>query len=288
MVHYTGEYRLVIICSSEDEESPVVSKFHQYLKKFPILFKNSEISGYLKEHFVSQSTGQVNHAAHVDHEKSTIRLVISNRAGMGKSLLIRRLAEKLEQVKSKRLLFQTAPQQNRQAGGNLVTITIHGPEVSSDDIMDMLTKPSMQQSPKILHLDVAPEVVHKVDTILFNMLILGGLCDTQGRVWRRNASDMCAVEMTILKEHGKLKYPGSTLVGLLPSHECNSPVQVHKYATSQKGNIGGMDENNFKSGPYQCVYQYLKKYEAKENLDDFSFRGAIHGTPRECLSHMIQ
>lgn len=77
---------------------------------------------------------------------------------MGKSLLIRRLAEKLEQVKSKRLLFQTAPQQNRQAGGNLVTITIHGPEVSSDDIMDMLTKPSMQQSPKILHLDVAPEV----------------------------------------------------------------------------------------------------------------------------------
>jgi len=39
-----------------------------------------------------------------------------------------------------------------------------------------------------------------VDTILFNMLILGGLCDTQGRVWRRNASDMCAVEITILEE----------------------------------------------------------------------------------------
>jgi len=69
MVPYTGEYRLVIICSSEDEESPVVSKFHRYLKKFPILFKNSEISGYLKEHFVRHSTGQVNHAAHVDHEK---------------------------------------------------------------------------------------------------------------------------------------------------------------------------------------------------------------------------
>jgi len=32
------------------------------------------------------------------------------------------------------------------------------------------------------------------------MLILGGLCDTQGRVWRRNASDMCAVEITILEE----------------------------------------------------------------------------------------
>lgn len=90
--------------------------------------------------------------------RSTVRLVISNRAGMGKSLFIRRLVEKLEQVKSKRLLFQTAPQLNRQAGGNLVTIPIHGPEVSSDDIMDMLTKPSMQRSPKILHLDVAPQV----------------------------------------------------------------------------------------------------------------------------------
>ena len=42
--------------------------------------------------------------------------------------------------------------------------------------------------------------MHKVDTILFNMLILGGLCDSQGRVWRRNPSDICAVEITLLDE----------------------------------------------------------------------------------------
>ena len=55
------------------------------------------------------------------------------------------------------------------------------------------------------------------------------------------------------------------------------------------GNIRGMDDDNFESRPYQCVYQYLKKYQAGENLDYFSFQQqAIHGTPQECLSHMMQ
>ena len=90
--------------------------------------------------------------------RSMVRLVISNRAGMGKTLFITRLVEKLDRVRSKRLLFQTAPQQRRQAGDNLVTIPIHGPQISSDVIMNMLTKPTMQQSPKIIHLDVAPQV----------------------------------------------------------------------------------------------------------------------------------
>lgn len=49
-----------------------------------------------------------------------------------------------------------------------------------------------------------------------------------------------------------------------------------------------MDENNFRSRPYQFVYQYLQKYNARENLDNFSFQKTIHGTPRECLTFLIQ
>ena len=54
------------------------------------------------------------------------------------------------------------------------------------------------------------------------------------------------------------------------------------------GQGGGMDENNFRSRPYQFVYQYLQKYNARENLDNFSFQKTVHGTPRECLSFLIQ
>ena len=63
------------------------------------------------------------------------------------------MAEKL----GKRL-FQFTMQQNIQVADKLVTIPIHGPDISNDDIIDMLNKPSECQGPKILHLDVAPQV----------------------------------------------------------------------------------------------------------------------------------
>lgn len=72
---------------------------------------------------------------------------------MGKSLFIIRMAEKL----GKRL-FQFISQQNIQAADKLVTIPIHGPDISNDDIIDMLNKPSACQGPKILHIDVSPQV----------------------------------------------------------------------------------------------------------------------------------
>lgn len=85
--------------------------------------------------------------------RSTVRLVLSNRAGMGKSLFITRMAEKLAKQ-----LFQFTPQQNRQATDKLVTIPIHGPDISNDDVIDILSKLSVCQGPKILHLDVASQV----------------------------------------------------------------------------------------------------------------------------------
>ena len=63
------------------------------------------------------------------------------------------MAEKL----AKRL-FQFTLQQNRQAADKLVTIPIHGPDISNDDVIDILSKLSVCQGPKILHLDVASQV----------------------------------------------------------------------------------------------------------------------------------
>ena len=85
--------------------------------------------------------------------RSTVRLVFSNRAGMGKSLFITRMAEKLDNR-----VFQFSSYLSRQAANKLVTIPIHGPNISNDDVIDMLSEPSVYQGPKILHLDVASQV----------------------------------------------------------------------------------------------------------------------------------
>ena len=60
-----------------------------------------------------------------------------------------------------------------------------------------------------------------MDTILFNMLILGGLCDTQGRVWRRDPSDICAVEITLLEEVRSVEMNEMTLLLDLVEKEMN-------------------------------------------------------------------
>ena len=50
---YIG-YRVVIICSLEDEErAHVVSKLHQYRREYPPLPSNTEIAAYLNKHFIS-------------------------------------------------------------------------------------------------------------------------------------------------------------------------------------------------------------------------------------------
>ena len=68
-------YRVVVICSLEDEErAHVVSKLHQYRREYSPLPPSTEIANFLKRHFVA-----VHHdsAATVDPEKYIIDLTIS-------------------------------------------------------------------------------------------------------------------------------------------------------------------------------------------------------------------
>ena len=53
-IFLSTEYRIVIICSLEDEErAHVVSKLHQYCREYPPLPPTTEISAYLNKHFVN-------------------------------------------------------------------------------------------------------------------------------------------------------------------------------------------------------------------------------------------
>ena len=63
-------YRVVVICSLEDEErAHVVSKLHQYRREYPPLPHTTEIAYYLKRHFVAVHRDT---AATVDPEKYLI------------------------------------------------------------------------------------------------------------------------------------------------------------------------------------------------------------------------
>lgn len=80
-----------------------------------------------------------------------VRVVLSSRAGMGKTLYITQMAEKL---------------QSKVEGYNvLITIPIHGPVVTTDSVMEYLVKHSGTSHCAILHFDISPSVINCVAII---------------------------------------------------------------------------------------------------------------------------
>ena len=49
-------------------------------------------------------------------------------------------------------------------------------------------------------MNVEFQILSEVDTILFSLLILHGLTDSQGCVWRRHLSQLYTIEVTLLKK----------------------------------------------------------------------------------------
>ena len=76
--------------------------------------------------------------------RSCVRIVTSNRAGMGKSLYIKRLREALE--------TQTSVQPLE------VVVPLHGPVVTADTVVKALEKHFGKHTATIFHIDIAPSV----------------------------------------------------------------------------------------------------------------------------------
>ena len=83
-------------------------------------------------------------------------MVSSNHAGMGKSLFIRRMAEKLGAMS------------NTTAEAVKVVVPIHGPTVTSDVIMVFLKEHYKDEKCKIYQFDIAPSVseIYSIDSEL--------------------------------------------------------------------------------------------------------------------------
>ena len=77
---------------------------------------------------------------------SCVRIVCSDRSGMGKSLYIQRLAENL------------ARNSNQPKLAIHITIPLHGPRVTPDTVLELFKDHFRNQSCCIYHIDIAPNV----------------------------------------------------------------------------------------------------------------------------------
>ncbi|KAM4037716.1 E3 ubiquitin-protein ligase RNF213 isoform 1-T2 [Anomaloglossus baeobatrachus] len=275
-------YNLVIICNSDREHCYIPSVFSQ--QKVHMIPQNplDKLQLYLRTHFAVDPAAIS--AAHIFQNGLGAGIVSSKRAGVGKSLYVKRLYQKLvSDFKTKRPLLKT--------------IRLINPEVDENRVLKTLLPfldEKLKNIPIIFHIDITSSVNKGISEFLFKLFVLQYLMDSEGRIWKRLPSHLYIVEIlesastTFTKQlqsaHQVIQY---NLIDYFPKISCCSPKEVlSKYTEDVSDDCGdpGMDLKEFRSECFQRPYQYLIRFKEGQNLDTFVYvNKTVEGNPAKCL-----
>ena len=267
-------YRLVIICSAENEDkSYMVSALDQHRRHSFSPPTVTEMQQYLKKRFQrgpAQLQTTVNAtwtpaAQILDPDRSCVRVVYSTRAGEGKSLYIDRMAEKLAGIP------------NNKNGEQLrITLPLHEISVNMDVVLESLkpSEPSSQQNlSRLIHLDISPTVKFGLDHFLFNLLVLGQVTDSIGHVWRRRFTDMYVLECTWSadSESSSENERSKEFKQLLPGVSLKSPEETITELADGRRSGQEVEFSQLESEHFQRAFEYLSRLKAGKDLTLFTF-----------------
>ncbi|XP_070188878.1 E3 ubiquitin-protein ligase rnf213-alpha-like [Littorina saxatilis] len=253
------DYKLVVVCSSENEyRARIVAALEKYRCPSPSLSTNNRVGNYLRSRFTDRTNkAGAQSASALDPESLCVRVVKSNRSGVGKTLYKQRLTDRL-----KRNL-------RRERRPVSITIPLHGRVADTEDMAACLLPHTLHPGdvlPRIVHLDISYEVQEGVDHLLYNLLVLGCVTDRHGQVWLRSPMDLYLVE-TIPLLNQKDPQKGRALVHhileVLPSLKCWSPQEslaILRHPRTVPGYHKHdclFDEDEFRSEVYQRPFRYL-------------------------------
>ncbi|XP_045076975.1 E3 ubiquitin-protein ligase rnf213-alpha-like isoform X2 [Coregonus clupeaformis] len=278
------DYRLVIICSSDREHAAYLpSAFSQYRLHMVPQEPLSGIQRYLNKHYTVPS--DQSSAAAVFKDRLFVGVVSSSRAGVGKSLYINRLYEKLKHSTKKPSLLKC--------------IRLIEPRVDENVILQSLLNTPKSKELTIFHFDVTSSVQKGLYEFLFKLLVLGYLMDSEGRMWKCSNKQLYVIE--ILQSTGNLPRNGprtnasanSTFLDVFPNVFCRPPKEVLDLEMRMledpsfvKLEDPLMDDQEFRSEAYQRPYQYLTRFHNHIDLDTFMYNG-VEGTYVECLQMLF-
>ncbi|XP_019896923.2 E3 ubiquitin-protein ligase rnf213-alpha isoform X2 [Esox lucius] len=278
-VHSRKDYRLVIICSLDQEHTYFPTAFSQYrlhmVPQEPLI----KIQQYLNSHYTVPDDQES--AADVFKGRQFVGVVSSERAGMGKSLYIKRLFEKLKD--------------NSNKPSRLKCIRLIKPTADENVILQSLLNSPEKNQLTIFQFDVTSSVQKGLDECFFKLLVLGYLMDSKGRMWKCSNKQLYVIEilrstMNQLRNVTRLKTTVNfTFLDVFPNIFCHPPnkileleMRMQQDPSIVKPEVPLMDDQEFKSEAYQRPYQYLTRYHNHINLDRFMYDG-VEGTHVKCL-----
>uniref|UniRef100_U3KDA3 RING-type E3 ubiquitin transferase n=1 Tax=Ficedula albicollis TaxID=59894 RepID=U3KDA3_FICAL len=273
---YSSSYRLIILCNCERENSYLPSAFSHCKVHMIPQRSQADIQQYLQLHFrVAQPSSS---AAAVFKEHMCVGIVSSKRAGMGKSLYVRRLHERLQE-------------EQPDCTELLKTIRLIEPEVDEDKVLKSLLpflKREHQTKPMIFHFDITSSVQRGIPEFLFKLLVLQYLTDNNGNMWLRQKCHLYIIEILEVSPVPKKAARPYHFLDVFPKITCKSPKEVLEMETlgnSSGGALGlGMDNEEFCSEAFQRPFQYLKRFDQGCDLDTFWYEElSVEGSPAECL-----
>ncbi|XP_037664815.1 E3 ubiquitin-protein ligase RNF213 isoform X2 [Choloepus didactylus] len=279
------DYQLVVLCDSEREHCYLPSAFSQFKVLVTPQASLKATQNYLESHF--QVPEQIPSAAAVFRDRMCVGIVTSERAGVGKSLYVKRLHQELKM----------------KCGGKevpLKIIRLIDPQVDENKVLGSLLPfldAKYRGTPVIFHFDVTSSVQTGILGFLFKLLILQYLMDINGKMWLRNRCHLYIVEIleenaVLPKKSSKLgaRAPQFSFLDVFPKVMCRPPKEVINMDLHPASNQEepGMDHSEFCSETFQRPYQYLKRFHQNQNLDKFQYQqGSVEDTPAECLQHLL-
>ncbi|XP_032177877.1 E3 ubiquitin-protein ligase RNF213 isoform X3 [Mustela erminea] len=282
---HRDDFQLVMICDSEREHCHLPSAFSQYKVLVTPQKPLQDIQAYLARHF--QVPRHLPSAADVFRDRMCVGIVASKRAGVGKSLYVRRLHGKLKM----------------QLGGKKVplkVIRLIDREVDENQVLQSLLpflKAEHQTGPVIFHFDVTSSVQTGLWAFIFKLFILRYLMDINGKIWHRNPCHLYIIEtlerspaLPRTPSRRSTHTPHFSFLDIFPRVTCRPPKEVINMELNPEESYSdpGMDQKAFRSETFQRPYQYLKRFHEKQNLDMFQYqKGSVEGTPGECLQYFL-
>ncbi|KAI5277308.1 hypothetical protein MUG91_G144n75 [Manis pentadactyla] len=279
------DYQLLMVCDSEREHSYLPSAFSRHKVLVVPQAPLEAFQAYLARHY--QVPEQTLSAAAVCRDRMCVGIVVSKRAGVGKSLYVKRLHDELERKFG-------------EEKESLKIIRLIDPQVDENQVLGSLLPflgAQYQSRPMIFHFDVTSSVQTGVWAFLFKLLILQYLMDVNGKMWLRNPCHLYIIEIlegssALPKRSSKLstRAPQFSFLDIFPKVTCRPPKEVidMELNPGKSCRDPGMDQREFCSETFQRPYQYLKRFHQKQDLDMFRYKdGLVEGTPEECLQHFL-
>ncbi|KAG7491231.1 hypothetical protein MATL_G00000820, partial [Megalops atlanticus] len=273
-------YRLLIVSPVSHQHKYVPSFFSGCKVQAGAGVSAEGVGQYLHRHLAAASQ----HAS-VYLGGLSVWVVSSARPAVGKSLYVDRLFERLQ---------RSFPRARR------VRLRLTEPRVERDSFLQALSQrvePLGGGGTILLHLDTTA-VRHGLEEFLFELLVLGGFSDSEGKLWRRNSAHLIAVEVLRPRpartNQSRSEQTNHSLLDVLPTIHCRPPREVKDLALKIRNGQARrtfdplMDEQEFASEGVQRPYQYLRRYNRRENLDPFKYKeGSVKGDPVDCIHHLL-